>query len=159
MESVALLAVIKNLLRIIVPKWLGENEAAEVPVVDMNALQVFGADGLDSDEDPDIVPTPPLNEVSSLPAAMPTDVKRDTCDQSADFFQKKRNLAMSFAKEDPRGDMILMCICNKYMDKGLRRKLYVSGDTWKNQNDIDSAAGKQRSYRVLEAARNQVEEK
>jgi hypothetical protein len=93
-----------------------------------------------------VVPVPAADPEERLPA-----VFTDT------FLAGKRVDLGDFSISKPRGPLLISSLINNGMDVGLRGKLYGAGERWRRARDQRTAAGYERSYRVVEAAQNKTE--
>jgi hypothetical protein len=149
---VALFAATKNLLTRCIPTWLGKQNAETVWGADRLAIHSGYSTGdvrQSRQQIAAIVTDAPLQEADPT-VAMPAQ-------PDPEFFQKMQNKTLGFAENNPGPIAIIACICNYRMNKGLLRKLFIAGERWQKANDIDTAQGKPRKYRICEIGSNAIE--
>jgi hypothetical protein len=153
-ECVGLLAGTHDLARQCIPIWLGKTASSSRKTKKTEEEAVPVSSGYGSDDEPS-APLVPWE----LEAPMDCCEKEDPlpANASADFFEKKKQLALDLASYNSRAFLLIFVIVNRYMNRGLRHKLYIAGERFDHDNDKQTAAGGARRYRITEAAHNGVE--
>jgi hypothetical protein len=137
------------LITIEVPRWPAFRvRAAEVAIADAD-VEADAESLPDEEEAPQIAP---LQDNSAQGEHV-----TDHSTKSAMFFAGERKKAKVFIKSDPLGTATACSQMQACLDDMQRHKLYVSGAKWSEENDRQTALGKPRTYRILDARSNCAE--
>ena len=154
-EALALFASTHGLAESCLPEWLGTSAPKRSSNAAASSRQVVSHCGFgsDSDDAPGEILVPAGDLGSCLDAPMEeTAPARPT----AEFYQKKKQEAIGLALPGRRADLLIFCICNNHMNKGLRSELYNAGERFDRDNDAGTSRGDPRRYRITTAASNET---
>ena len=152
-QAVAVLGVTHHLLEHCLPQWLDEAPpsdcAPRVHAAENTSLAVYDSDS-DLDARADMI----------VPAQEPEENATDDANLSNkthEFFKKKKQQCISLALPFKEIELIIFCMINKHMNRGLRVKLYIASAKFDLDNDHIEACGGKRDYRLTAAGSNRTE--
>ena len=151
-EGVGLFAGTHDLARQCIPKWLGKTSAPSGKKTVEPELTAVSGYASDDDIPAALVPC----DVGPLE----TGVEKDEpipANASADFYAEKKQMALDLVSYNCRAMLLIFVIVNAYMNRGLRTKLYISGERFDHDNDKRAIHDGHKRYRITEAASNRVE--
>ena len=155
----SLVASTHNLGQRVVSKWLATREnAAEPAPADTAHIPHEGY----ASEDDVAHPQGAVHEQEDQIVLAPDGPLSKSLAEASDvqwtaFNNKMRGDCKKYFDADPRSELAIMLTMGEAMDKLLRKRIFMSGEQWHKANDMASAQGMPRTFKLIERASNAVE--